>query len=426
MVYRVAGISPAAVATVAALVVASVVAGALTGASSADASEPQPTSITLTVERELSAASESLASIAGPTMTALSGSSFEPGNIISDHLFYDKNAMTQAQIQAFLDAKIGTCSNGNCLNIKRVTTTTRPADRTMCAEYLGAANELASAIIYKVQQSCGISAKVLLVTLQKEQSLVTAKAPSDGTLQRAMGYGCPDNTNGACDANYYGLYNQLYKAAWQFKRYSYPPDPFGNVQLGTEYIQYHPNASCGTKRVYVTNNATAALYNYTPYTPNAAALANLGSTGDACSSYGNRNFWMFYTNWFGNTLADQGNAAIAAMHLKLGGASGALGRAGTAPNCGTSTRCSQQFEHGIVYWTLAGGAIAVSGAMGDLYLEKGGLASSLGIPVGAVTAIVGPNGDGLSQAFKAGQLLSSADGVFALAGTIWAKHVQTG
>jgi len=51
------------------------------------------------------------------------------------------------------------------------------------------------------------------------------------------------------------------------------------------------------------NKATAALYYYTPYQPNAAALANLGGTGDGCSSYGNRNFWVYYNNWFGSTTA---------------------------------------------------------------------------------------------------------------------------
>jgi hypothetical protein len=45
------------------------------------------------------------------------------------------------------------------------------------------------------------------------------------------------------------------------------------------------------------------LYDYTPYTPNAAALNNLYGTGDACSSYGNRNFWRYYSDWFGNPAA---------------------------------------------------------------------------------------------------------------------------
>jgi uncharacterized protein Veg len=43
------------------------------------------------------------------------------------------------------------------------------------------------------------------------------------------------------------------------------------------------------------------LYKYTPYTPNAAALNNLYGLGDNCSAYGNRNFWRYFTDWFGST-----------------------------------------------------------------------------------------------------------------------------
>lgn len=245
-----------------------------------------------------------LTGLAGPSDSAraLSGSEFQAGNIISDDAFYDSNAMSEAEIQSFLDAKIGTCNNSNCLNIIRSNTFDRPADRTVCSAYTGAAGELASTIIYKVQQACGISAKVLLVTLQKEQGLVTSKAPSDSKISRAMGYGCPDTTGGVCNARYYGLYNQLYSAAWQLKRYS-TPTPWGRYQPHIPLnIQFNPNAGCGTQTVIISNNATAALYNYTPYTPNAAALANLRGTGDSCSSYGNRNFWVFYSDWFGDPL----------------------------------------------------------------------------------------------------------------------------
>ncbi len=238
---------------------------------------------------------------ATPASVSLSGSEFQPGAIISDDAFYDSNAMSESEIQAFLDAKIGTCANSNCLNVARTTTFDRPADRTICGAYTGAPNELTSTIIYKVQRACGISAKVILATLQKEQSLVTAKSPSESKLARAMGYGCPDSAGGECDAKFYGLYNQIYKAAWQFKRYS-TPDAFGRHQPGTLAVLYHPNTACGSQTVTITNNATAALYNYTPYTPNAAALANLRGTGDSCSSYGNRNFWVFYNDWFGDPL----------------------------------------------------------------------------------------------------------------------------
>ncbi len=230
---------------------------------------------------------------------AFTGSDFQRGYIISDSQFYDSNAMTQDEIQAFLSKMAPSCSNSNCLPIVRTNTFDRPADRNICTSYTGASGELASTIIFKVQQACGISARVLLVTLQKEQSLITSTGPSDSKLSRAMGYGCPDSANGACDSQFYGLYNQIYKAAWQFKRYS-TPDPWGSYQPGVVAIAKKPG--CATISVNIQNNATAALYNYTPYTPDDAALANLRGTGDDCSSYGNRNFWVYYNDWFGDPL----------------------------------------------------------------------------------------------------------------------------
>lgn len=238
---------------------------------------------------------------------SLSGSSFDPRFIISDSQFYKRDAMSESEIQNFLDQKIGSCLNSLCLNVLRADTNVRTNDRNICLGYQpdrdGSGNELlesAARILYKVQQSCGISARVLLVTLQKEQGLVTNRAPSTFTLGRAMGYACPDNTGGVCDASYNGFFNQVYTGAWQLHRYSFPT-PWGQYQPGPPLaIKFHPNSACGTVGIAIQNNATAALYNYTPYVPNAAALNNLYSTGDACSSYGNRNFWVFYSQWFGS------------------------------------------------------------------------------------------------------------------------------
>ena len=88
--------------------------------------------------------------------------------------------------------------------------------------------------------------------------------------QIAMGYGCPDSA--VCDTQYYGFSNQLYNAAHQFQRYTHNPTGY-NFQVGiTNQILYNPNTACGRKPVVVQNQATANLYDYTPYTPNAAAL----------------------------------------------------------------------------------------------------------------------------------------------------------
>jgi uncharacterized protein with LGFP repeats len=398
---------------VAVLAAIAIVGGTATGARSVQSASASPQS-----------QQASTTSSAATSAAALSGSNFKAGLVISNYLFYRNNAMTQPEIQAFLDAKVATCGNSNCLENKRTTTFDRAADRTVCAAYKGAANELTSTIIFKVQQACGISAKVLLVTLQKEQGLVTKSAPSDAAIRVAMGYGCPDTA--PCASQFFGLYNQLYKAAWQFKRYS-TPDQWGSIQPGIESVRYSPTASCGTKRVVVENNATAALYNYTPYTPNAAALANLSSVGDGCSAYGNRNFWVYYTTWFGSTLAGVGDEMVAAAYAKAGGASGALGAEAAATTCGGAATCVKTYQHGVVYWTSAAGAIVVSGAIGNYYVANGGPTGVLGIPKGAATATVSAgNGNGQAQSFAAGIIQASAVGSFAISGPIGTAHSVAG
>ncbi len=249
--------------------------------------------------------------------SALSGSEFQPGRIISDTEFYKGDAMTEAQIQSLLDAKIGACFNAQCLNVLRHTMPSKVrlvSSRTgdlRCDAFQGGTDLRASTIIYRAQVACGISAKVILVTLQKEQALATSRAPSKATLDRAMGYACPDTA--PCAVTSLGFGNQVYMGALQLK--TYKTNKFG-MQPGTHTIGWHPSASCGSSTFVVENYATAALYNYTPYRPNTAAINNLGGRGDACSSYGNRNFWVFYYSWFGNPNDITPSAAVA----RVGGA----------------------------------------------------------------------------------------------------------
>ena len=243
---------------------------------------------------------------------AASASSFDPSRIIDDALFYNGSLTSEASVQAFLQRKMPTCAatvgNPGCLKDYRSDSAARPANN-YCAAYPGGTNQLASTILYNVALSCNINAQVLLVTLQKEENLVLSANPGPGAYQIAMGYGCPDTA--ACDTNYYGFANQVYAAAKQFEIYRLLP--FGNFRAGrTSVIGYYPavlnsygdnrnNARCGSVTLTVQNAATAALYNYTPYAPNAAALSNLYGQGDTCSSYGNRNFWAYFTDWFGST-----------------------------------------------------------------------------------------------------------------------------
>jgi hypothetical protein len=224
--------------------------------------------------------------------------------------------MSEAEIQSFLEAKVPACQttagNPACLRDYRSDSAPRLAD-AYCSLYQGGTNERASRILYNVAVACNINPQVLLVLLQKEQGLVTATNPTPGAYRSATGYGCPDTAQ--CDSRYYGFFNQIFNAARQFNRYADPALGF-RYQAGTNNtIQWHPNAGCGSSVVYIANKATAALYNYTPYRPNAAALANPYRLGDSCSSYGNRNFWFYFTDWFGSTvISKQASAFVKAVY----------------------------------------------------------------------------------------------------------------
>jgi len=243
---------------------------------------------------------------AAPPASAANMSQFDPGYIISDAVFYDGSAMSAPAVQAFLDSKGARCNRAAdgtaCLKDYVTSSNDRAADSRCAQPYRGAANESAATIITKVAQACGINPRVLLVTLQKEQSLVTrTTAGTDAVYRKAMGFGCPDTA--ACDSRYYGFFNQVYSAAWQLRSYALSPTRFNHRAGAVNTVRYHPDSACGSSQVFIRNQATASLYNYTPYQPNAAALAAGYGTGDSCSSYGNRNFWAYFTDWFGSTIS---------------------------------------------------------------------------------------------------------------------------
>lgn len=236
-----------------------------------------------------------------PEADAIDNSQFRPGQIISDAVFFNPTTMSVAQIQAFLDTKGARCTGAWCLKNINFTSVGKAADQ-YCAGYPAPGAERAAAIIYKVAQSCGINPQVILVMLQKEQGLVTSSTPpTDARYRAAMGMGCPDTS--ACDAQYYGFANQVYAGIRQMRVYERSGRYTWYRPGSTVTVRYHPNAACGGAPVYIENQATANLYYYTPYQPNAASLAAGAGTGDACSSYGNRNFHRYFTEWFGTAQA---------------------------------------------------------------------------------------------------------------------------
>lgn len=167
-----------------------------------------------------------------------------------------------------------------------------------CAAFRAGNSDSAAQIIDKASKACGINPQVLLVMLQKEQGLVTASGSTltQSRYERAMGLSCPDS--GTCDPSKAGFAKQVYGAAARLVKYTKEPHRYNFAVGRTSRIQFHPSASCGASSITPQNSATAALYNYTPYQPNTAALDNMNGVGDSCSSYGNRNLWRLMKAWF--------------------------------------------------------------------------------------------------------------------------------
>jgi hypothetical protein len=274
---------------------------------------------------------------------AVGAADWRAGRIIDDAVFTNKNAMSVTNIQNFLNQKVGTtqangtpgvcdtngtkmsefgdgtrahygADHGNptpftCLKDYYEVPKTSPGPNTPASNYGGqpipAGAKSAAQIIWDAAQQYNISPKILLTTLQKESAgpLVTDDWPFKSQYLYAMGAHCPDSSG--CDSNYAGFSIQISESAALFRYYldnmTQPWWPY--KKPGNNSILYNPNTGCGSSNVSVVTSATAALYTYTPYQPNGAALNNMYGSGDSCSAYGNRNFWRQYNDWFGSPYA---------------------------------------------------------------------------------------------------------------------------
>jgi hypothetical protein len=258
------------------------------------------------------------------TVDAVSAADWHAGNIIDDTLFYRGSDLLQNDVQNFLNSQVSSCDtwgtkmyNSSITRAQYGTSKGYPAPYTCVKDFsmsiqgkladsycnaIAAGTKSAAQIIYEVSSACKISARVLIVMLEKEQGLISDDWPFSIQYRSAMGYGCPDTA--PCDAEYYGFFNQVYNAARQFKLYAANPSSYRYQPYQNNSIYWSPTLSCGASNVYIENKATAGLYNYTPYQPNQAALNNLKGIGDGCSAYGNRNFWRLYSDWFNSTRID--------------------------------------------------------------------------------------------------------------------------
>ena len=257
------------------------------------------------------AASPEHATLTAPT----SGTAeWDPGLIFSDEVFRNAGTMNAAAIQTFLDTQ--GCDGDGCL---RAATYTWPgAEEAWCNSIPGGHGSFASMLAI-ISAACRINPQVVLVMISKESQGLT-RNPVPAAL---TGFGCPDTGPGGtanCDGGQSGVWAQTFGMAQAFARLYTDPSRINYPVGQTSQILWNvAETGCGAAPVTVRSTATAILYTYTPYQPNAASLAAYPGEGDACSSYGNRNAFRLFQTWFGST----GGGKAGTGTTDTGGASGA-------------------------------------------------------------------------------------------------------
>lgn len=244
----------------------------------------------------------------GPAPLPADTTGFDPTYLIDDTVFYDSSAMTHEEVSSLIERVNAGCQSGAdgtaCLAQARFDVEPREPSLT-CPGRLDAAQDASAAdVIWAVSQACDVNPQVLVALIHKEQGLLTASGLglTSRRYEAAAGYACPDGA--ACDPAWSGFVNQLYGAASQFQRYRLQPGGF-RVQAGVPVtLGYSPDPACGAGELTAANQATAGLYNYTPYLANEAVTS--GSGGDDCSNFGAWNFYGFFRTLFGDPTPSRG------------------------------------------------------------------------------------------------------------------------
>ena len=333
-------------------------------------------------------------------------SNFNPGNIISDGVMSNANAMSVEEIQRFLTSK-NACKDTNIAKAKSYPGLKYHIENGhfVCLseetfEYNGQ-KQTAAQVIYDAAKDFQINPQVLIVLLEKEQGLITDTWPNHIQYRSATGFGCPDTAE--CDSKYYGFRNQVRNAASMFR--SVLSGGWTNYPVGKNYVQYHPNPNCGGSVINIENRATSALYRYTPYQPNVGALANYPGTS-YCGAYGNRNFYVTFRQWFGSpnlfVLGDMNH-----YWQTHGGSAGEIGPVMENEYCDHSVpKCFQTFQNGRIYWKRQNGTFFVKGDIDNIYHDK---RNELGYPL---TDLITTGYDVYVQKFENGVVMKTPQGIY--------------
>ncbi len=234
--------------------------------------------------------------------------SFDANKLIDDKVFSDTQTFGSAQgIQKFLENKNSILANTSTDFLVKLKEPQITVLKEALEDPQPKLNRLRTAaeLIWDASRQSGLNPQVILVTLQKEQSLITGRqtdAPEkvQRALDNAMGFGCPDATG--CGDIFPGFYFQLFgnldatsnrylgAAKSLMKSFSTPggrgpaingtPATVGQ-RIAIQNTQGAPYYALPEQQVTIGNAATAALYRYTPHVFN-----------------GNYNFWRYFKEWF--------------------------------------------------------------------------------------------------------------------------------
>lgn len=263
---------------------------------------------------------------------------FNKDSIIGDNVFNDTGAMSDTQIDAFLNGFSASCISTNSGFAAKQPTGYTPSAGFTYGDYVSAGK-----VIYSAAKTYGLNPQVLIVTLEKEQSLVTGRNDFSGYCNNgdehkyaaAVGYGCPDSLEGysytgvslyrrngvvrtstgaTCvnSKDKAGFSQQVIRAAWLLKfgqqrslgnmgwaviqgTWNNSDDPQmcyggpmtrGNFQVcpSGSTIYYDGYRTIDGVSTFMGTGATAALYWYTPH------------------FHGNELFVYFFEKWFGSTI----------------------------------------------------------------------------------------------------------------------------
>jgi hypothetical protein len=274
--------------------------------------------------------------------TPAHASPFNANNLIDDAIFNNTGSINAAQIDSWLNSNFGSSS---CISTSHGFSAPDPTGYSPSTGFTYGGNVSAGQVIYDAALAYGLNPQVLLVTLQKEQSLVTGGSGcSTLAYTGATGYGCPDggttysysgvnlyaingnavtSVSGTCvnTASKAGFSQQLIHAAWLLKfgeqrsegntswdvqANNYPEngdhwdnsdDPqtcyggpmtqgtFKRCSTDSSAVSYDGYITIDGSSTHMDTGATAALYWYTPHFS------------------GNQNFDNLFQSWFGPIYA---------------------------------------------------------------------------------------------------------------------------